>query len=169
MNFRTTCETFSREYLKIGLLMVKNHLLTDLFHLLKWKFCVLWENLLAYLIVLKKERNPERFAGPDFWLSIFYLSTNGKFFLIRTLKFQFYDVLLKNIRICEKFCLLASKGVENREEEISELNKNFQKYKYVFMCFLAEYQSQPFKQHAGKLLLRLDFNNWVHNSIVDLE
>lgn len=87
---------------------------------------------------------------------------------IDNFSFQFYGVLLKNIRICEKFCLLASKGLENREEEINELDKSFQKYKYVFMCFLAEYQSQPFKQHAAKLLLRLDFNNWVHNSIVDV-
>lgn len=76
---------------------------------------------------------------------------------------------MNNIKICEKFCLLASRGsLESRDKDIEKLNKTFQKYKNIFLCFLSEYQSQPFKQHAAKFLLRLNFNNWVNKSILEI-
>ncbi|KAK7598176.1 hypothetical protein V9T40_006411 [Parthenolecanium corni] len=74
----------------------------------------------------------------------------------------FYSALLNNIKICEKFCFLASQGsLNNKSKEIIKLDKSFQKYKTIVLCFLSEYQSQPFKQHLVKLLLRLNFNQWV--------
>lgn len=83
--------------------------------------------------------------------------------------FQFYHALVNNVKICEKFCVLASQGnLENKSKEISKLDKNFQKYKSMVLCFLSEYQSQPFKQHLIKLLLRLNFNHWVNKNLLKI-
>lgn len=81
--------------------------------------------------------------------------------------FQFYNALVNNLKVCEKFCLLASKeDLDKRDKEIIKLDKSFQKYKNTVFCFLTEYQSRPFKQHVVKFLLRLNFNNWINKNLL---